>query len=88
MLKNMLAQSRKAYLIAHNSKETSDIFRISRRKSARGIRNKNFLAKSLLRLLHIKFVCLCWLLVKPGTPEHRNTEHRNSIIPEHGTPEH
>jgi hypothetical protein len=28
------------------------------------------------------------LLVKPGTPEHRNTEHRNSIIPEHGTPEH
>jgi hypothetical protein len=31
------------------------------------------------------------LLVKPGTPEERNTgtpEHRNSIIPEHGTPEH
>ena len=24
-----------------------------------------------------------WLLVKPGTPEHRN-----SINPEHGTPEH
>ena len=23
-----------------------------------------------------------------GTTEHRNTEHRNSIIPEHGTPEH
>ena len=23
------------------------------------------------------------LLVKPGTPEQRNTEHRNSIIPEH-----
>jgi hypothetical protein len=22
-----------------------------------------------------------------GTTEHRNTEHRNSIIPEHGTPE-
>jgi hypothetical protein len=31
---------------------------------------------------------LTGLLVKPGTPEHRNTEHRNSIIPEHGTPEH
>jgi hypothetical protein len=26
-----------------------------------------------------------WLLVKPGTPEQRNTEHRNSIIPEHRT---
>ena len=23
-----------------------------------------------------------------GTTEHRNTEDRNSIIPEHGTPEH
>ena len=24
-----------------------------------------------------------WLLLKPGTAEHRNTEHRNSKIPEH-----
>jgi hypothetical protein len=31
---------------------------------------------------------ISWLLVKPGTPEQRNTEHRNSIIPEHGTQEH
>jgi hypothetical protein len=28
------------------------------------------------------------IIVKPGTTEQRNTEHRNSIIPEHGTPEH
>ena len=32
--------------------------------------------------------CLCRLLVKPGTPEHRNTEHRNTGTPKNGTPEH
>ena len=28
------------------------------------------------------------VVVKPGPPEQRTPEHRNSIIPEHGTPEH
>ena len=39
----------------------------------------------------MSYIQFSGLLVKPGTPEQRNTgtpEHRNSIIPEHGTPEH
>jgi hypothetical protein len=34
-------------------------------------------------VINIALCLLNWLLVKLGTPEQRNTEHRNSIIPEH-----